>query len=58
MIMHHIVLCTPYIALFNCGHRLHIRVDHVEPKMKNQVEQVQWVFEDPQVSSCEDTDIF
>jgi hypothetical protein len=58
MIMHHIVLCTPYIALFNCGHPLHIWVDHVEPKMKKQVEQVQWVLEDPQVSSCEDTKIF
>jgi hypothetical protein len=32
---------------YNCDHLLYIRVDHVEPKTKNQVEQVQWVFEDP-----------
>jgi hypothetical protein len=57
LIMHHIVLCTPRIALFNCGHLLHIRVDRVEPQMKNQAEQAQWVFRDPQASSCEDTDI-
>jgi hypothetical protein len=57
LIMHHIVLCTPCIALFNCGHLLHIRVDHVEPKTENQAEQVQWVFRDPQASSCEDTNI-
>jgi hypothetical protein len=57
LIMHHIALCTPYIALFNCGHFLHIRVDHMEPKTENQTEQVQWVFGDPQASSCEDTNI-
>jgi hypothetical protein len=57
MIMHHIARGTPCIALFNCGHLLHIRVDHVEPKTKNQAEQVQWVFIDPQASSCENTDI-
>jgi hypothetical protein len=55
--MHHIVLFTPCIALFNCGHLLHIQVDHVETKTKHQAEQVQWVFRDPQASSCEDTDI-
>jgi hypothetical protein len=44
MIMHHTILCTPCIALFNCGHLLHIRVDHVEPKTDNEAEQVQWVF--------------
>jgi hypothetical protein len=43
--MHHIVLYTLCIALFNCGHLLHIRVDHRETKMENQAEQVQWVFE-------------
>jgi hypothetical protein len=32
--MHHITLCTPCIALFNCGHLLHMRVDHVEPKIE------------------------
>jgi hypothetical protein len=56
-IMHHIALCTPCIALFNYDHLLHIRVDHMEPKMKNRAEQVQWVFGDPQAPSCEDTDI-
>jgi hypothetical protein len=25
MFMHHIALCIPCIALFNCGHLLHIR---------------------------------
>jgi hypothetical protein len=42
--MHHIALCTPYIAHFNYDHLLHIRVDHVEPKTENQAEQIQWVF--------------
>jgi hypothetical protein len=55
--MHHIALCTPCIALFNCDHLLHIRVDHVEPKTKNQTEQVQWVFGGPQASSCEEANI-
>jgi hypothetical protein len=55
--MHHIALCTPCIALFNCGHLLLIRVDHVELKTKNQAEQVQWVFEGPQASSGEDTNL-
>jgi hypothetical protein len=55
--MHRIVLCTPCIILFNCDHLLHIRVDHVEPKAENQAKQVQWMFRDPQASSCEDTDI-
>jgi hypothetical protein len=57
LIMQKIALCTPCIALFKCGHLLHIWVDHVEPQTKNQEEQAQWVFRDPQVSSCEDTDI-
>jgi hypothetical protein len=57
MIMHHIVLCTPCIILFNYDHLLHIRVDHVEPKMEDQTEQVQLMFGDPQASSCEDTNI-
>jgi hypothetical protein len=55
--MHHIALCTPCITHFNCDHLLHIRVDHVEPKTKNQVEQVQWAFGDPQASSCEEARI-
>jgi hypothetical protein len=35
MIMHHISLCISCIALYNYGHLLHIRVDHVEPKTEN-----------------------
>jgi hypothetical protein len=57
MFMYHIALCTSCIALFNCDHLLHIWVDHGETKTKNQVEQVQWVFRDPQTSSYKDTDI-
>jgi hypothetical protein len=30
MFMHHITLCTPYIALVNDDHLLHMRVDHAE----------------------------
>jgi hypothetical protein len=30
---------------------------HVKPKTEDQVEQVQWVFGDPQASSYEDTKI-
>jgi hypothetical protein len=57
LIMHHITLWIPFIALFNYGHLLQIQVDHVEPKTENQAEQVQWVFGDPQASSCECTNI-
>jgi hypothetical protein len=57
IIMHHIALCTPYITHFDVAHILHIRVDRVEPKTKNQVEQIQWVFGDSQASSCENIDI-
>jgi hypothetical protein len=57
IIMHHIALCTPCIAYFAVAHLLHIRVDHVEPKTKNQAEQVQWVFGDSQASSGEDANI-
>jgi hypothetical protein len=57
MFMHHIALCAPCIALFNCGHLLHIWVDHVEPELEFQAKQVQWVFRGPQVSSYEDTNI-
>jgi hypothetical protein len=41
LFMHHIALCTPYIALFNCGHLLHMRVDHAEQKSEIQAELVQ-----------------
>jgi hypothetical protein len=57
MCMHHITPCSPCITLFNYGHLLHIRVDHGKTKTENQVEQVHWVFGDPQVSSCEDIEI-
>jgi hypothetical protein len=57
LILHHIIVCTPCIVVFNCGHLLHIRVDHVEPKTENQAEQVQWVFRGPQSSSGEDTNL-
>jgi hypothetical protein len=55
--MHHIALCTPCIALFNCVHLLLIQVDHMEPKTKNQAKQVQWAFGAPQASSCEEANI-
>jgi hypothetical protein len=32
-------------------------IDHVEMKTENQAEEVQWVFGDPQASSCEDANI-
>jgi hypothetical protein len=36
---------------------MHLRVDHVEPKIEIQAEQVQWVFGGPQPLSCEDGNI-
>jgi hypothetical protein len=57
MLAHDFTLCTSCIALFNCGHLLHIHVDHVEPKTDIQPEQVQWVFGDLQATICEDTNI-
>jgi hypothetical protein len=41
LFMHHIALYTSCIVLFNCGHVLHIRVDHVESELEFQAEQVQ-----------------
>jgi hypothetical protein len=55
--MHHIALCTPCIALFNCGHLLHMRVDHVEPKSEIQVERVQKEYDGPQAPSCMNTNL-
>jgi hypothetical protein len=43
LFMHHIALCTPYIAHFNVAHLLHMRVDHAEPNIEIQVEQAPWV---------------
>jgi hypothetical protein len=57
MIMHHIALYTSCIALFNCGHLLHIQVDHAEAESEFQAEQVRRVFRGPQASSCEDASI-
>jgi hypothetical protein len=55
--MHHIALCTPFIALVNSGHLLHMQVDHAEPETEIQVEQVRWVFRGSQASSGEDTNL-
>jgi hypothetical protein len=41
MIMHHIALCTPRIALVNGGHLLHMRVDHTELESEFQAKPVQ-----------------
>jgi hypothetical protein len=57
MIVHHIALCTPCIVLFNCGHILHIRIDHTTLELEFQAEQVRWVFGGPQASSREDANI-
>jgi hypothetical protein len=57
MSMHHIALCTPCITLVNCGHLLHIWVDHAKLESKFQAEQVQGLFRDPQASSCDDANI-
>jgi hypothetical protein len=55
--MHHIALCTLCIALFHCGHLMHIRVDHVEPESEFQAGQVQRVFGGPQTPSGNDTNL-
>jgi hypothetical protein len=57
MIMHHIALFTPCIALVNGGYLLYMQVDHVEPKSGIQAEQVQGVFRGTQVSSGDDANI-
>jgi hypothetical protein len=41
MIMQHLALCTPCIALVNYGHLLHIRLDHTEPGFEEPTEQPQ-----------------
>jgi hypothetical protein len=58
MFMHHIALCTPCISLVNCGHLLHMCVDHVEPKSEVQAEQVQKEYDGPQAPSCKNANIF
>jgi hypothetical protein len=57
MIMRHIVLCTPCIALVNGGHLFYMRVDHAEPELEFQAERVQWAFRGPEASSGEDTNL-
>jgi hypothetical protein len=52
LFMHHIVLCTPCIILFNCVHLLHKRVDHAEQKSEIQAEQVQKEYDGPQALSA------
>jgi hypothetical protein len=54
MVMHHIALCSPCIALVNCCHLLHMRVDHIEPKSEFQAKQDRWVFGGLQASGSED----
>jgi hypothetical protein len=41
-----------HIALFKCGHLLHMRVDHAEPKSEIQTERVQKEYDGPQAPSC------
>jgi hypothetical protein len=50
-------ICISCIALVNCGHLLHIRVDHTEPESELQAKQVRRVFEGPQASSGENTNL-
>jgi hypothetical protein len=57
MFMLHIAICISCITLFNYGHILHIRLEHVESESEFQAEQVRWVFEGPQSSSYEDANI-
>jgi hypothetical protein len=57
LFIYHIALCTPCIALVNCGQLSHRWVDHAKPKSEFQAELVQGVFGGPQASSCEDANI-
>jgi hypothetical protein len=57
MIIHHIALYTSCITLVNGGHLLHMRVDHAEPELEFQVDQVQWAFGGPQASSGKDINL-
>jgi hypothetical protein len=57
MIMHHITLCTPCIALCNCGHLLHMWVDHAEQKSEIQAELVQKEYDGPQAPNYRDTNL-
>jgi hypothetical protein len=56
-IMHHIALYIPCIALFNCGHLMHIWVDHAELESEFQAEQIRRVFGGPQASNGSDANI-
>jgi hypothetical protein len=57
LFIYHIAFCILCNALVNYGHLLHVRVDHMKSKSEFQTEQVQWVFGDPQASSCENANI-
>jgi hypothetical protein len=57
MFMHHVALCTPYIALVNGGHLLHMRVDHVEPKSEISSGVSAQRVCGPQASNDEDTNL-
>jgi hypothetical protein len=46
--------CTMSISAHVCAYA----IDHVEPESEIKKEQIQGVFGDPQVSSCEDANIF
>jgi hypothetical protein len=57
MIMHHIALCTPCIALVNCDRHFAYAIDHAELKTEIQAVQVQWRIIGPLASSGEDTNL-
>jgi hypothetical protein len=57
LFMHHVTLCTPCIALFNCDHLFAYTIDLAELKSEIQAEQVQWVFRGPQASIVVDANI-
>jgi hypothetical protein len=57
MIMHHISLCSPCIALVIGGQLFLMRVDHAELESEFQVKQVQWAFGGPQASSGKDNNL-
>jgi hypothetical protein len=57
MIMHHIALCIPCIALCNCGHLLHMRADHMEQKSEIQAELVQKEYDSSQAPSYMNTNL-
>jgi hypothetical protein len=57
MIMDHIALCTPCIALVNGGHLLQMQVDHAEPEAEVQKGSKTKECSEVQVSSGKDTNL-